>query len=673
MPPPRNNITLNERLIEEKRRLLTITAFGCNRQGEEELKKISDSPFVYYEYFLRDPVCRSLARKRDAYTDSLRLMIPFVERLLWKFGFVPWIKAKDLRDSMDSENEMRRFLNKWFQQPKYRPVKRKYVIDFLSSLEDNYLDQTSIAEKTYKQWIKGKDNNLVKHSLNIPEALKEIPKRKPNNARKAGFYDYLITGEVWLRRGIKQVQLLAYPIASKCMYFGNISFIHVNTIIEEEYKNIAEGLKRLAEDVYLPVLTLFQNYWQEHLLHEGLSNREYLMQWEVADSVKLSSIQKTNDNSDVQLTFLNPILIDGNRHEQALYGLWKKRKALYDNEKLKDHLVFAKCNIASPKMLSLVDQVISQNLKKTRDFLPSTLIIGEPGSGKDAIAKLCAILSNDYSAGEVISLNMASLKPEAISTPLITGVKTTQIEIEGIFSQIQSKDYNKGSYPTLILDELNSLDIDAQGALLRILENSEICPLGAVFKKENDKELNVLVIGVMNENPDKLTKESALRDILTQHKVLGGLVGEILYEHVRQLRRLREDLYYRLIRGGRFDIPSLKERREDIPILFYIFCKDEIQARCTMEHPTVTLMIDFMAYEELMSERLRWDGNIRELQALTKDVFDESTTFRKDQNLNEESMKIQKNNLEVLKKGKGKFKITTTHIREALKYQEDIV
>ncbi len=61
---------------------------------------------------------------------------------------------------------------------------------------------------------------------------------------------------------------------------------------------------------------------------------------------------------------------------------------------------------------------------------------------------------------------------------------------------------------TVILDELNSMHIEQQGVLLRILENAEIAPL---FSREDPSKVSFLCVGVMNEEPADLMKEEELR------------------------------------------------------------------------------------------------------------------------------------------------------------------
>jgi DNA-binding NtrC family response regulator len=72
-----------------------------------------------------------------------------------------------------------------------------------------------------------------------------------------------------------------------------------------------------------------------------------------------------------------------------------------------------------------------------------------------------------------------------------------------------------------------------------------------------------------------------------------------------------------MVRGGEIILPELRERREDIPILFYF-----IVAR-TLPPPfkISEIKIELSTYQELMSESFRWEGNVRELQTLAREIL----------------------------------------------------
>ena len=184
-----------------------------------------------------------------------------------------------------------------------------------------------------------------------------------------------------------------------------------------------------------------------------------------------------------------------------------------------------------------------------------------------------------------------------------------------------------GRFPTIVLDELNSMSIESQGVLLRFLENAEITPIGGyedemLVDGEDDKAYrefitDFLVVGLMNEDPEAITREEAIR-FLEKEKYIGGLLGDLLYEHILKIRRLRPDLRSRMMRNGIFKMPKLAEHRADIPVIFYglmdkykgdYFVNGKI--RITMD-----------ALEYLMSPEWDWPENVRLLETLTKKVVE---------------------------------------------------
>ncbi|MBA7615692.1 hypothetical protein ES703_22977 [subsurface metagenome] len=171
--------------------------------------------------------------------------------------------------------------------------------------------------------------------------------------------------------------------------------------------------------------------------------------------------------------------------------------------------------------------------------------------------------------------------------------------------------------PVVILDELNSLDIDAQGSLLRILQNMKVQSLGSIDEYPTDgTKMNFLIVGIVNEPEETLTLENTLHRLSEQREIIGSLATSMLYEKLRNMRRLREDLYHRLIRDGKIELKTLAERREDIPILFSFFVKSELPKSVKW----FDLWIDPDVFETLMDPRIAWEGNFRQLQSIAKKV-----------------------------------------------------
>ena len=147
---------------------------------------------------------------------------------------------------------------------------------------------------------------------------------------------------------------------------------------------------------------------------------------------------------------------------------------------------------------------------------------------------------------------------------------------------------------------------------MRVLENATLQPLGGI----SDEKVDFLVIGIVNEPEDVLTLQEPLKKFLTEKSVFGGVFGKAFYEYFRGMRRLREDLYFRLVREGKIRIPDLSDRRMDIPILFAFFLEEELPSEIGWKN----LWIDFDVFDVLMKDTISWSGNFRELQSVSKRV-----------------------------------------------------
>lgn len=178
-----------------------------------------------------------------------------------------------------------------------------------------------------------------------------------------------------------------------------------------------------------------------------------------------------------------------------------------------------------------------------------------------------------------------------------------------------------------MLDELNSMSIESQGVLLRFIENAEITPIGGYEDKMliNDKDekeyrefiTDFLVVGLMNENPEDITREEAIR-FLQRERYIGGLLGDLLYEHILKIRRLRPDLRSRMMRNGKFEMPKLAEHKTDIPVIFYWLINKAKRDYFVNNEFRITMD----ALECLMSRELEWPENVRLLETLTKKVVE---------------------------------------------------
>ena len=222
----------------------------------------------------------------------------------------------------------------------------------------------------------------------------------------------------------------------------------------------------------------------------------------------------------------------------------------------------------------------SEGIKRVKDMIskvaPSdarVLITGANGTGKELVARSIHEKSNRSSA-PFIEVNCAAIPSELIESELFgheKGAFTSAIkDRKGCFEQAEGG--------TLFLDEIGDMSLSAQAKVLRALQESRITRVGG----EKEIKVNVRVLAATNKD----------------------LVKEISENN------FREDLYHRL--GViLIHVPSLNERKDDVPILANYFLEQLCQ-----DHGIATKTFDKAALEEL--KNVNWTGNIRELRNIVE-------------------------------------------------------
>jgi two-component system response regulator HydG len=214
-------------------------------------------------------------------------------------------------------------------------------------------------------------------------------------------------------------------------------------------------------------------------------------------------------------------------------------------------------------------QRIVQTARQVAGSHIPVLITGESGTGKELIAR--AIHNNSRRKKErLVALNCAGLSESILEDELFGHVRGAftgaQGEREGRFEHADGG--------TLFMDEIGDMPQAMQAKLLRVLENGEVVRLGS-----ND--------------PIKVD----VRLISATNRVLSEMVAE---------KKFREDLYFR-IKGVTIDIPPLRERRDDIPLLIHYFLQNAAE-----RYDKPIEQISPEAQQVLMS--FSWPGNVRQLK-----------------------------------------------------------
>jgi DNA-binding NtrC family response regulator len=193
------------------------------------------------------------------------------------------------------------------------------------------------------------------------------------------------------------------------------------------------------------------------------------------------------------------------------------------------------------------------------------LIQGESGTGKELVARAVHLASRRHE-GAFVPVDCGALPESVIESELFghqRGAFTGSVGAPGLFQMAEGG--------TLFLDEIGEIPLATQAKLLRALQYKEIRAVGAAASVSVD-----------------------IRVITATHRDLAAMV---------ETGRFRTDLFYRL-NVVRIEVPPLRERIEDIPLLVQYFLEKHAAA--------ADVGIDDAALERMMSHD--WPGNVRELE-----------------------------------------------------------
>ena len=219
----------------------------------------------------------------------------------------------------------------------------------------------------------------------------------------------------------------------------------------------------------------------------------------------------------------------------------------------------------------------------------TVLIVGESGVGKEVFSQIIHALSA-RKHNPFIAVNCGAIPEGTIDSELFGHEK-------GAFTG--AVDSRKGYFETvnggtIFLDEIGEMPLGTQARLLRVLETGEYIRVGSSKVQKTD----VRVIAATNKDLLEFT----------------------------QLGKFREDLYYRLSTVP-IRVPSLRDRKEDIPLLFRKFASDFSE-----RYRTTSVQLDSPAQQLLME--YPWNGNVREL----KNIAEQVSVLATDKQLNAETL-----------------------------------
>ncbi|MBN1349588.1 sigma-54-dependent Fis family transcriptional regulator [candidate division KSB1 bacterium] len=216
---------------------------------------------------------------------------------------------------------------------------------------------------------------------------------------------------------------------------------------------------------------------------------------------------------------------------------------------------------AIQQVFKLIEQVARTNV--------TVLLLGESGTGKELVSR--SIHARSARAKKpFIAVNMGAISPELVISELFGHEKGAYT---GAHERKEGR-FERANGGTLFMDEISTMDQRTQISLLRVLESRHIHPVGA----RNSIPVDVRVIGATNKDLLELVKEG----------------------------QFREDLYYRF-NVVTLNIPPLRERKEDIPIIaneyLRIYGKTYKKKFKPLSEEIYTRLINY-----------HWPGNVRELK-----------------------------------------------------------
>jgi DNA-binding NtrC family response regulator len=250
--------------------------------------------------------------------------------------------------------------------------------------------------------------------------------------------------------------------------------------------------------------------------------------------------------------------------DKAIEQKWVMEENRFMKEELQEKYSFQNIIGKSKAM-----QDVFQMIRQVAASQANVLIEGESGTGKELVARALHFRSS-RSQRPFITINCSALPETLLESELFGYVK-------GAFTD--AKDTKKGLFEvadggTLFLDEISSMTLGLQAKLLRVLQDGEIRPLGHTTSHKVD----VRIICATNKDLETAIEEGTFR----------------------------EDLFYRL-NVIAISLPSLRKRREDIPLLAQHFLNHYSEA-----NQKKILRFDSASMAHLINAP--WKGNVRELE-----------------------------------------------------------
>jgi DNA-binding NtrC family response regulator len=247
----------------------------------------------------------------------------------------------------------------------------------------------------------------------------------------------------------------------------------------------------------------------------------------------------------------------------------EKRRLVAENRVLKERLDRSHGDMKELVGRSAPMEKIYETIRQAAAARSTVLVVGESGTGKELVAKALHRLS-PRAAGPFVTVHSGALPPDLLESNLFGHVRGSftgaVADKKGLFKAADGG--------TIFFDEIGTVPLETQAKLLRVLQEREFLPVGAVETIRSD----VRVIAATNADLTRLVAEG----------------------------RFREDLYYRLCVIS-IPLPPLRDRKEDIPLLV-----EALLARAATENGKPVPSLTPAAMKALLDHD--WPGNVRELE-----------------------------------------------------------
>lgn len=364
--------------------------------------------------------------------------------------------------------------------------------------------------------------------------------------------------------------IYAYDKTSRLIYMNSMS-----EKIEGQNRNILIG-KRETEiwdtNLALPMLEDKNIRENERMYYTVLNGRRVHI---------VHNMYPCFDNNEIIGCF--SVNKDVTQMDDMLMNIYELQQQLRTSEKKQNVINGTRYSLNDIIGESEITKKCIKSAYKVSKNRSNILIYGETGTGKELIAQGIHNASSNYRE-PFIGINCSAIPSNLLESLLFGTIKgsfTGALETKGLFEQ--------AGEGTLFLDEVNSMPIDMQPKLLRVLQEKKYRRVG------DTKDRNVMcrVISSTNVEPAEAIK----------------------------LGQIRQDLYYR-IATVTITIPPLRERSSDIYLLIYYF----------MDKYNKVLNTKFQSIDSKLIEacnNYNWPGNVRELEHMIESALNLSENYEK--------------------------------------------